>query len=167
MPQRRPWPALSSTTEPPAQRTARDPIPGRGPFRTVARVTALEDAPVIVRDLFPALLRVPPAGRVERAARVVVTRTRAYVWTWGAGAADLVFTGRLVVGHPITFGLAPNVPVTKPLRVAVIPDQVDQDPAGEPAGEVVLDVTWASGCGCGNPLRSWEPWSPMVVGALA
>lgn len=106
---------------------------------------------MVVRDLFPALVTLPGRAGAIRDARVVVTRERVYVWQWLPAGPDLVFT-EVFDQAGETFGMVPNAPPTKPLRVEL------------PAGR--LEVTWAGGCGCGNPLRSWSPWSPWLVGTL-
>jgi hypothetical protein len=107
------------------------------------------DDRVVLRDAFPAEVTRSTDGVVWRSARAVITRSRVYVW---------VAQGR------------------EPLLVLDEP----YDPAGStvpafnarPGDGSHLTLTAGGqvhinrqrGCGCGNPLKAWQPWRPYRVG---
>lgn len=101
------------------------------------------EAPVVVRDVFPA--RVVVGDRVLTGARAVITRDRLIVYiTRAAPALD-----------------APYLP-----EQSTVP-RYNAAPR-EPAHLTMVDgqqatVTRQRGCACSSPLRGWRPWQPWRV----
>lgn len=106
-------------------------------------VTTTAEAPIVVRDVFPA--RVVLGDRVLTAARAIVTRDRLLVYlTRGEPALDEAYDpARSTVPPPSSSPREPSHLVLPDGRVAV--------------------VTRMRGCGCGSPVRSWRPWAPWRV----
>lgn len=105
--------------------------------------TAEADAPVVVRDVFPA--RVVIGDRVLTSARVVITRDRLLVYLTREGPAlDEPYLPE------VSTVPAYNAPPSEPSYLYL----------GE--GRIAT-VTRQRGCGCGSPVRSWRPWSPWRV----
>jgi hypothetical protein len=99
---------------------------------------------VVIRDVFPAVVRFGPS--TLRSARVVITRQRVRVWTSrGAPAVDFPY-------QPDASEVpALNAPRTRPAALIL----------GDGSS---LIVEGQRGCGCGNPLKGWTPWRPYRKG---
>lgn len=111
-------------------------------------MTAPEEttAPVVLRDVFPALVAVD-GDPTYRSARVVVTRDRVYVYlTRTAPAVDAPYTSE---GSQIP---RYNAPRTHRMIVRL-------------ASGATLTVDRQRGCGCSSPLKAWRPWQPYRVAA--
>ena len=99
-----------------------------------------EPGAVVVRDVFPAVVTAGPLS--FRSARAVVTRERIRVWTSpGAPALDLPYDPAASTVPPL------NAPRSRPAHLALRDGQT-------------VSVEAQRGCGCGNPLRGWQPWRP-------
>lgn len=101
----------------------------------------VEDPPVVLRDVFPAV--VTAGSRVHRSALAIITRDRVLAWT---SRSCLV----LDAAYDPLISVVPPASAPRTLR---------------PAHLVLLDGTAVTvvgqrGCGCGNPLKGWRPWSP-------
>jgi hypothetical protein len=107
----------------------------------------VEAAPVVVRDVFPAVVTAGPSEL--RGCRVVVTRARVYVWQAEGGRPALRSShewqpeGSVLPSRTAGRGL--------PTVLAL------------PGGDV-LTVRRQAGCGCGNPLKA-APLSVLLPGA--
>jgi hypothetical protein len=102
------------------------------------------DAPVVLRDVFPAIVSID-GQPTYRSARVVVTRDRVLVYvTTAAPVLD-----------------APYDPAT-----SVVPrynaNARQQTALALTSGRRVT-VDRQRGCGCGNPLKAWRPWHPYRI----
>jgi hypothetical protein len=99
---------------------------------------------VVVRDVFPAVVRFGPS--TLRSARAVVTRERVYVWTSrGAPAVNMAYDSAL--------STVPRINDPRSRRTTLILGD------GSP-----LTIELQRGCGCGNPLKAWTPWRPYRKG---
>lgn len=106
-------------------------------------MTVAEGPPVVVRDVFPAT--VTTEGGTWRSARVIVTRDRLLVYLTTAGPVlDAPYTEAVLPPPGQRFGTA---------RITL-------------ASGATLLVAGQRGCGCGNPLKSWRPWTPYRKAAL-
>lgn len=94
----------------------------------------------MVRDWFPAIVTV--GGDTHRSARAILTRDRLLVWLTTAGPIlDAAY-------DPAASALpAPSAGRFATARITL-------------ASGVVVTVAGQRGCGCGNPLKSWRPWTP-------
>lgn len=106
----------------------------------------VEDAPIVVRDLFPAEVQV--GDLLYRTAFAIVTRERLYVYQ--AEGRDRV----LRLSEPYD-------PDRSTVPAYNAPPRVD-------ARLVLADgrravVRRQRGCGCGSSLRGWRPWQPYRV----
>lgn len=119
-------------------------------MRTVDAPTELpvEADPVIVRRYYPAevTLTDQASAQVITGALVIVTQERVYVWT----AADSVRSLRLSAAYERPDD-APPLPREYELKHR--PALLDTD-----FGPVTVNK--GRGCGCGNPLKSWRPFTP-------
>ncbi len=108
-----------------------------------------EEAPVVVRDLFPAEVVVDDL--VYRTAFAVVTRRRLYVWQ--AEGRERVL--RLVAEYDPDASAIPryNAPPRQEARLVL---------RGHPTASTAI-VRRQRGCGCSSSLRGWRPWSPYRV----
>jgi hypothetical protein len=106
-------------------------------------MTTTDEAPIVVRDVFPA--RVVVGDRVLTSARVIVTRDRllAYIKR-GEPALDEPYdpAQSTVPG--------PTAPSSTPTHLALLDGRT-------------ATISRQRGCGCGSPVRSWRPWSPWRV----
>lgn len=119
---------------------------------TSAALTAdPEPEPVVIRDVFPAEVATPSG--VYRQARAVVTRTRLYVWVAEGDGPRLVLCEAINPGR--TVFARPNAPRSHAHHVTLSGQE-----------EATVHVTRARGCGCGSPLKSWQPWSPYRQGPM-
>ena len=111
----------------------------------------IEDAPVVVRDLFPAEVQL--GDLTYRTAFAVITRERVYVWQ--AEGRERVL--RFVMKYDPDRSTVPayNAPPRQEARL--YPAGPDDDLAG------VVVVRRQRGCGCGSSLRGWRPWRPYRV----
>jgi hypothetical protein len=99
---------------------------------------------VVIRDVFPAVVRFGPS--TLRSARAVVTRSRIYVWTApGAPAATFAYDPAASEVPPL------NAPRNRPTALVL----------GDGSS---LIVEGQRGCGCGNRLKGWTPWRPYRKG---
>lgn len=113
---------------------------------SLAVVPEHETKPVIVRDVFPAEVWVD--GLVYRTARAIVTRERVYVFQ--AEGRDR----RLRLDEPYD-AEASTVP-----RYNAGPREATYLSL---PGIRSLVIRRQRGCGCGSPLRGWNPWNPYLV----
>jgi hypothetical protein len=104
---------------------------------------------VVVRDTFPACVTV--GELVHDTARAVVTRTHVYVWTADTGSPTLV---EAAAYNPEESSVPP-LNASRNKRTAL-----------RLADGRELHIVRASGCGCGNPLRHWQPWAPYRKGTM-
>jgi hypothetical protein len=95
---------------------------------------------VVIRDVFPAVVRFGPS--TLRNARAVVTRERVYVWT--SRTAPAVASG-------YDSGSSTIPPLNAPRSRRTVLSLGDGS---------TLTVEQQRGCGCGNPLKGWTPWRP-------
>jgi hypothetical protein len=103
-------------------------------------VTTTEEPRVVIRDVFPAVVT-RDAG-TWRSARVVITRDRVMVWlTRAAPVLDAPYDPDRSTVPPL------SAPSSRPAHLTLASGQV-------------LTVAGQRGCGCGNPLKSWQPWTP-------
>lgn len=108
-----------------------------------------EPDPVVIRDVFPALVSLDTGQLMG--ARVVVTRTRVYVWTGDGGAPTLALVAR--------YDAEPSrIPPLNASRTVATHLQLVDD-SGAPT--MAVRITRQRGCGCGSPLRAWTPWQPF------
>ncbi len=107
---------------------------------------AVEDAPIVVRDLFPA--EVQDGHTTYRTAFAVITRERLYVWQ--AEGRERVL--RLSAPYRQDESVVPayNAAPRQDARLTLWD------------GRVVI-VRRQRGCGCGSALRGWRPWNPYRV----
>lgn len=105
-----------------------------------------EDAPVVIRDLFPAEVQL--GDLVYRTALAVITRRRLYVWQ--AEGRDRVL--RLVAEYDPAGS-------TIPPYNAAPRQQATLRLLGHPDASYAV-VRRQRGCGCGSSLRGWHPWQP-------
>ena len=99
---------------------------------------------VVIRDVFPAVVRFGPS--TLRNARAVITRERVYVWiSRGAPAVALPYTAAGSTVPPL------NAPTGRATSLVL----------GDGSA---LTVERQRGCGCGNPLKAWVPWRPYRKG---
>lgn len=112
-------------------------------------MTAPAEAPVVLRDAFPAEVTDSRTGTVYRSARAVVTRDRVLVWV-AQGRERL-----LVIDEPY-----------RPELSSVPPYNARPSEAAHLAlvGPGLVHINRQRGCGCGNPLKAWQPWQPYRVG---
>lgn len=102
-------------------------------------VTATAE-PVVIRDLFPAVVTV--GGTTYRSALAVITRDRLLVYvTRAAPALDAPYLPE-----------ESQVPRLSAPRSAVAHLRL--------ASGASATVQGQRGCGCGNPLKGWQPWRP-------
>lgn len=102
---------------------------------------------VVIRDVFPAVVRFGPS--TLRNARAVVTRERVYVWTArGAPAVNM--------GYDPAASTVPALNAARSQRTVLS--------LGDGSA---LRIELQRGCGCGNPLKGWTPWRPYRKGAAA
>lgn len=95
---------------------------------------------VVIRDVFPAVVRFGPS--TLRNARAVITRQRVYVWTaLTPPAVALPYDAAASTVPPL------NAPASRRTALA-LPD----------GGSLTVEAQ--RGCGCGNPLKGWVPWRP-------
>jgi hypothetical protein len=100
---------------------------------------------VVIRDVFPAVVRFGPS--TLRNARAVVTRGCVYVWTArGAPAAAFAYDPAASEVPRL------NAPRSRPTALTL-------------AGGGSLIIEGQRGCGCGNPLKNWTPWRPYRKGS--
>lgn len=104
---------------------------------------------VVIRDVFPAVVRFGPS--TLRNARAIVTRQRVYVWTRPtAPAVALPYDPAASTIPPL------NAPASRPAHLVIAATGNTMEVA-----EVQhLTVEGQRGCGCGNPLKGWVPWRP-------
>jgi hypothetical protein len=99
---------------------------------------------VVIRDVFPAVVRFGPS--TLRSARAVITRSRVYVWTTpGTPAAAFAYDAAASEVPPL------NAPRSRPTALVL----------GDGSS---LIVEGQRGCGCGNRLKGWTPWRPYRKG---
>lgn len=102
-----------------------------------------EPGAVVIRDVFPAEVAFGPT--VLRSARAVVTRDRVYVFTSPSGRPALALGAAY---DPELSKIAPlNAPRSKATHLAL-------------ADGTTVHINGQRGCGCGNPLKAWVPWTP-------
>jgi hypothetical protein len=112
-------------------------------------MTTTEDAPVVVRDVFPAEVTLS-TGEQYRSARVVVTRARVYVWI-GDRRERVAVLERPYLPE-VSIVPRYNAPPREPSHLAL-------------EGGVLVTVRRMRGCGCGSPLTGWQPWTPFRIAA--
>jgi len=100
-----------------------------------------EADPVVIRDVFPAEVALP--GQHLRSARVVVTRARVYAWI---GDRELILDAEYDPGESAVPAL--NAPPSRAAHLRL-------------ADGSEVHVNKQRGCGCGSPLKGWQPWSPF------
>ncbi len=112
-----------------------------------------EQDAVVIRDVFPAVVRFGPS--TLRNARAVVTRSRVYVWTApGAPAAAFAYNPDASTVPPL------NAPRSRTTTLALYGSGNTMR-----VEEVQhLTVEGQRGCGCGNRLKGWTPWRPYRKG---
>lgn len=95
---------------------------------------------VVIRDVFPAVVTVGPD--TYRSALAVITRDRLLVYvTRAAPVLDVPYLPE-----------ESKVPRLSDARSAVAHVRL--------ASGVDATVQGQRGCGCGNPLKGWQPWRP-------
>lgn len=100
-----------------------------------------EGTPVVIRDVFPAVVTI--GDRTYRSAKAVITRDRLLVYlTRAAPVLD-----------------APYDPVISLVPASTAPRSLRPAHLVLLSGQTVI-VDRQRGCGCGNPLKGWQPWSP-------
>jgi hypothetical protein len=104
-----------------------------------------EPSPVIRRDRMPARVTLPD-GRDLAEARVILTGARIYAWVGGSRGVELV------------------AELEYDREASVAPRGSDALWTVETSEGPVV-VQRGSGCGCGSPLRSFVPFSPMRSGS--
>lgn len=99
---------------------------------------------VVVRDVFPAVVTAGPS--TFRSALAVITRERVYVWTQKGAPA-------LAMSYDPDASRVPRLsaPRSTPAHLTLA------DGSG-------ITVQGQRGCGCGNPLKGWQPWRPYRKG---
>lgn len=103
-------------------------------------MTTAEDTPVVLRDVFPAVVTL--GDRTYRSALAVITRDRLLVYLTRAAP---------VLDAPYDRALS-TLPPAHASRYAATYLRLS-DRTG-------VTVTGQRGCGCGNPLKGWHPWTP-------
>lgn len=100
-----------------------------------------EETPVVLRDVFPAVVTI--GSRTYRSALAVITSTRLLVYlTRAAPVLDAPYDPLISAVPP------PNAPrLLRPAHLVLL------------SGEAVT-VAGQRGCGCSNPLKGWHPWTP-------
>lgn len=95
---------------------------------------------VVVRDVFPAVVTAGPLS--FRSALAVITRQRVYVWTQRVAPA-------LAMDYDPDASQVPRLsaPRSAPAHLVL-------------SDGTTLTVQGQRGCGCGNPLKGWQPWRP-------
>lgn len=94
----------------------------------------------MIRDWFPAT--VTAGGDTYRSARVILTRDRLLVWLSTAGPVlDAAYDPAASALPPPSAGRYATARITL-------------------ASGALVQVAGQRGCGCGNPLKSWRPWTP-------
>jgi hypothetical protein len=94
----------------------------------------------VIRDVFPAAVVV--GDRVYRSALAVITRDRLLVYlTRAAPILDAPYDPATSTVPALTSGRF------APAHLTLTSGQV-------------ATVTGQRGCGCGNPLKGWRPWTP-------
>lgn len=109
-------------------------------------VLQVETDPVILRRYFPVEATID--GELVRPALVIVTRERVYVWRT---------PDELLVSAAYDPAQMDELPLPREYELRVRPLIVDT-----PDGR--LAVNKARGCGCGNPLKSFRPFTPQRSG---
>jgi len=107
----------------------------------------------VLRSVFPAEV-VGPGGVIWRTAKAVITRERIYVWVADGPRR------RLVLSEPYEQAASEVAPGN-----AARTQRSHLTLAGEEAPTV--HVSRQRGCGCGNPLKGWNPWQPFILGPAA
>lgn len=102
-----------------------------------------EPGAVVLRDVFPAEVAAGPT--VFRSARTVITRERVYVF--------VTQDGKPVLALGMAYDPAQSVipPLSAPANKASHLTLADGSQ---------IHVNRQRGCGCGSPLKSWQPWAP-------
>lgn len=108
-----------------------------------------ETDPVVVRDVFPAEVATP-AG-VHRGVRAVITRERLYVFAADGAGRKLILSEPLDLARSLL--AHPSAPRNRAHHLVLNGQQ-----------EATVHVTRARGCGCGSPLKGWQPWTPYRQG---
>ncbi len=95
---------------------------------------------VVLRDVFPAVVTAGPS--TFRSALAVITRSRVYVFTERVAPA-------LAMSYDPDASRVPalNAPRSAPAHLVLADGQT-------------ITVQGQRGCGCGNPLKGWQPWRP-------
>lgn len=109
-------------------------------------MTAPEESPVVVRDLFPAEVQV--GGLIYRTAFAVITRERLYVWQ--AEGRDRILRAERVYDPAASLVPRYNAPPRQEAHLVL-------------DGGVDAVVRRQRGCGCSSSLRGWRPWQPYRV----
>lgn len=100
----------------------------------------------MVRDVFPA--EVLHDGQVYRTARAIITRDRILVYLRpGEPVIDSPYEPRASTVPPL------NAPRARASHLALIA-------ADGSLTSPTVHVNGQRGCGCGNPLKGWTPWTP-------
>lgn len=120
------------------------------PPGTVVAVTAPEESPVVVRDLFPAEVWI--GDLAYRTAFAVITAERLYVWQ--AEGRDRVLRVEYPYDPAASTVPAYNAPPRQEARLVLVGGSQDG---------VTATVRRQRGCGCGSSLRGWRPWRPYRV----
>ena len=100
-----------------------------------------ETSPIITRDLVPAEVTLPDSTLLSPA-RAVLTKERLYVWVDGPSGVTLAFEAPY---DPIDTNL-----VSQPWVIAT--------------SDGPVHVNRGRGCGCGSPLKTFAPFTPMRSG---
>jgi hypothetical protein len=103
-------------------------------------VTLAGETRVVIRDVFPAAVTL--GDRTYRTARAVITRDRLLVYlTRAAPVLDAPYDPAASTVPPL------NAPRLRPAHLLLLSGQV-------------ATVAGQRGCGCSNPLKGWQPWTP-------
>lgn len=103
-------------------------------------MSVAEETPVVLRHVFPA--EVQTGDRSYRTALAVITRDRVLVYLTRAAP---------VLDAPYDPARSTVPPATAP-RFAAANLTL--------ASGATLQVRGQRGCGCANPLKGWQPWTP-------
>jgi hypothetical protein len=108
-----------------------------------------EDRPVTIKRWFPADVTLPD-GRLLTNVLAIATKTRLYVWTRGTGrGVEAVY-------------VAEHTEAAASLRAqAALPSGATRIEIG---GDGHAVIRRGSGCGCSDPLKTYQPWTPARSG---
>jgi hypothetical protein len=110
-----------------------------------------EDHPVTLKRWFPADVTLPD-GQTLTSVLAIATRARLYVWTRKPGAARDVALAYLA-DHTTE---AADIRVQAALSSGGVRVRVGDDEH--------VTIRRQSGCACGDPLKTFQPWAPERSG---